>query len=140
MVDAIGNALGGLLASQKRVEASASNIANFQSAGAIDPANGPPAFDARTVIQTPLIDENGVVFGLDSEIIPKQDPTQTAFDPDSPFANEEGLINIPNVNLSEEIVNLNLAEITFKANARVIEAASELSREVTNILGNRSED
>ena len=53
-----------------------------------------------------------------SDIINKNKPFVPAFDPGSPFADENGMIGVPNVNLAEEAVNLTIAEVNFKASAR----------------------
>ena len=106
MINAIHIALSGLAASTKRVATSASNIANLTtSEGA----------------------------GVKADTIPKNTPFVPSFDPDSPFANAEGVIGVPNTNLAEEAVNISLAETTFKANLKVIEIASELQEEVVNL-------
>lgn len=129
MINTIQTALSGLLASSKRIEGSASNIANLNTTGSLsDPNNAP--YSAQTTIQETLTDGNGNGQGVTATNIPKNTPFVPAFDPDSPFANEDGIIGVPNVNLAEEAVNINLSEITFKANASIIRTASELSEEL----------
>ena len=136
MINAIQIALSGLAASSKKVEASAENIANLTTTGSIsDPDNAP--FEAKTTVQESLSDSQGGSLGVRADVIPKNTPFVPAFDPDSPFADENGVIGVPNVNLAEEAVNLSIAEITFKANLKVIEAASDLSDELLDIFDER---
>jgi len=126
MIGAISTALSGLFAASKRVEAGASNIANLTTSGALNETNGPAPYETQVTIQeaqTP---------GVKTENIPKDPGFVTAYDPNSPFADNEGLIGVPNTNLAEEAVNLKLAETAYKANFATIEAASEMSDELLN--------
>lgn len=125
MLGSISTALSGLLASSKRVEASASNIANVSTGGALDPKDGQQAYTPLDVAQ-----ETTGTGGVKADFIPRDPAFVPAFDPDSPFANEDGFIATPNVSLTEEIVNLNLAEITYKANVSVIKTSTEMSDEL----------
>lgn len=129
MSGVIGIALSGLQAATNRLNASAANIANLQTAGSLD-GKGPAPFNPLTTQQTAQGGGNGVR----SEIVPRSNPFTPSFDPDSPFADENGVIGLPNINLAEEIVNLNLAELEFKANLASIEAASQLDEELLRIF------
>lgn len=132
MIGAISTALTGLFAASKRVEASANNVANASSAGSLDPAHPRQPYQALTTVQT--ANESG---GTSATNIPKKPGFVNAYAPDSPFANEEGLVGAPNVDLTEEAVNLKIAEITYKANASVIRTASEMSDELLNMFDER---
>jgi flagellar basal-body rod protein FlgC len=131
MINAIQNALSGLAASSKRVEAASSNIANLQTEGSLETGEKAP-YSALTVEQSS--DGNG---GVKANVIPKTTPFVPAYSPDSPFANSDGLVGVPNIDLAEEAVNLKLAEHTFKANLKTIEAASQMSDELLNIFDKR---
>ncbi len=136
MINAIQIALSGLAAASKKVEAAASNIANMTTSGSLtDPDKAP--YGVLTTTQQAVTDQDGNVLGVRADIVPKNTPFIPAYDPDSPFANEDGLIGVPNVNLAGEAVNLNLAEITFKANLKVIEAASDLSEDLLRVFDDR---
>ena len=128
MINAIGIALSGLNAATQKLNATASNIANVTTSGSLEDGEQAP-YDALTTIQT--AQENG---GVRSEVVSAGRPFVPAFDPDSPFANSEGLIGAPNVDLAEEIVNLNLAELSYKANIGVLKTAEELSDELLSIF------
>ena len=60
------------------------------------------------------------------------------YSPDSPFANSEGIIGVPNVDLAEEAVNLQIARTTYKANAAVIRVTEELSDELLRVLDKKA--
>lgn len=131
MINTIQIALSGLAASSKKIEASAGNIANLNSAGSLtDPAHAP--YSAVTTVQE--TDEGG---GVKAAIIPKNTPFVPAYDPGSPFAETDGLVGVPNVNLAEEAVNITLAKTAYKANLKVIQAVSDLSRDLLGIFDDK---
>lgn len=130
MINAITTALSGLLASTKRVEASASNIANISTVGAIDANNDPAPYSAVTTIQSAITDNAGNGGGVKADIIPKNPGFVPAYDPNSPFANEDGIIGAPNVDLAEEAVNLQIATLSYKANLKTLQVAKETTEEL----------
>lgn len=121
-----------MFAATKRVEASANNIANMSSAGSLDPNSQDQPYEALTTVQT--ANEGG---GTSAYNIPKSPGIVNAYAPDSPFANSEGLVGAPNVDLAEEAVNLKIAEISYKANISVLKTASEMSDELLNTFDDR---
>lgn len=61
-------------------------------------------------------------------------PSFTAqFDPSAPFANQDGLVAAPNVDLVGEFVQLEIAKSSFIANAKVIQAYSEMTESLLDI-------
>ena len=124
MINAIGIALSGLLGASKKVAATASNVANLNTAGSLEPGGQPP-YGSLTTANT--AQNNG---GVKTEIIPKDPAFVPAYDPDSPFANSDGLIGVPNTDLAEEAVNLTLAKTAYKANLAVIKTADEMQDEL----------
>ena len=48
--------------------------------------------------------------------------------------NEAGLIDIPNVDIGEELVNLITAESNYKANAKIISTQTDLDKELIDII------
>ena len=129
MIGAIATALTGLNSASKKIEASAANIANINTVGALDEVNGQKPFSAVTTIQKAL--DTG---GVQTNIVQKDPGFVPAFDNNSPFANEEGVIGLPNVNLAEEATNLILAKNTYKANAAVIKVSADLQEDLLNTI------
>jgi len=128
MSSAISIALSGLNAATQRLNASASNIANISTAGSLDdPQNGP--YEAVTTTSKTL--DNG---GVRADIVTTNQPFIPAYDPDSPFANAQGLIGVPAVDLATEAVNAILAELAYKANLEVIDAAQENENALLDIF------
>lgn len=136
MMNTISIALSGLNAATNRVNTSASNIANMSTAGSIEDGGQAP-YDALTTRQTALSDQSGNGQGVRSDVVSAGRGFVPSYAPDSPFANSDGIIGAPNVDLAEEAVNLNLAEITYKANVSVIKTAEEMSDELLRIFDDR---
>lgn len=132
MVNSISISLSGLQAASQRLNATASNIANIQTVGSID-ENGQAPYNAIDVVQQSQNIE-GAGSGVRTEYVPRDPAFIPAFDPDSPFANADGIIGAPNIDLAQEAVNLSLAEISYKANIEMIKAAEEMSDELLDIF------
>jgi flagellar basal-body rod protein FlgC len=133
MVNAISIALSGLHAAVKKLNAGASNIANMGTVGALDDPDRAPYTPLETQ-QTALSLPDGEGAGVVSHTRAKAQPFTPAYDPDSPFANEEGLIGVPHVDLAEEAVNLKLAETSYKAGLATIKVAEEMSDELLGLF------
>lgn len=129
MIGAISTALSGLMAASKKVETSAENIANLNTSGALDANSGPAPY--QTQITTQTSNPGG---GVSAQSVPKDPGFVTAYDPNSPFANADGLIGVPNTDLAEEAVNLKTAEIAYKANLKTLETADELNKELLSMF------
>ena len=54
-------------------------------------------------------------------------------DPGAPFANQDGLVAAPNVDLANEFVQMATAKYSFTANAKVIQAYSETEKSLLDI-------
>jgi flagellar basal-body rod protein FlgC len=134
MIGAISTALSGLMAASKKADASASNIANMSSAGSLDPNSPNQPYSAVTTVQT----ANGTTGGVSATNIVKQPGFVPAYSPDSPFANEQGLVGAPNVDLTEEVVNLKLAEISYKASIKALQVAQDMAKETTRIFDKKA--
>ena len=114
MLNAIGIALSGLQAASRKVEASASNIANMQTAN----------YKPLTTALTAQSDQEGNGQGVSSRNIPKTQAFTPSYTPDSPFA------SAPDVDLAEEAVNMTLAETTYKANVAVLKTVDDMTKEM----------
>jgi flagellar basal-body rod protein FlgC len=134
MVNAINFALSGAVAATRREEVSASNIANLRSrapapgSAATEAADGTPLFRAGQVVESSV--EAGGVRARVSAI----DPTSIQqFEPDAPDANAQGVVDRPNVDLAREQTNQILAQRSFEANLKVVQAASDLEKALLDI-------
>lgn len=124
MMNVIQSALSGLFGASKKAEAAAANIANMHSTGRID-GTAPAPYQAVTTIQ-----QSRQEGGVKTEIIPKDPPFIPTYSPNSPFADNTGLVGTPAVNLVEETVNLSRAETAYKANLTILRTADDMQDEL----------
>lgn len=118
----------GLSAATRRLEASASNIANARSGGALPGADGPTVYTPRDVH---LSAQAGG--GVEASLVPSARDALLAYDPQAPFANAQGYVAMPAVELTQDMLNLAMASYDFAANLAVIRTADEMSRAVLEI-------
>lgn len=116
MINPISLGVSGLLAAAKKANAAASNIANADTTGKLD-GTGPKAYDPVSVVT-----ESVAGGGVKAVEVTRNPSFVPSYEPDSPFANPDGLVASPNVNLDEELVNLKAAEQAYKANVQSIRA------------------
>lgn len=126
MVSPLSVALSGLAVAAKRAFVSANNIVNTQSAGD-GQAGG--VFKPQTVEQISV--PQGGVRAVTRPVSPASIPVYSR---DHPAANQDGLVQMPNVSLEREIVNLKMAMISYRANLKVIETADEMAGELLDRL------
>jgi flagellar basal-body rod protein FlgC len=126
---AFPNALSGLQAATKRVVGAANNIANLNDVTALSPKAGdPPQFQPLLTTQTALA--SGGTVAQFQNVTPASVPS---FQPDSPFANADGLVAVPNVDLATEMIDSMTASTSYKANLKVIEVARQMQDQLLKI-------
>lgn len=131
MLGAINTAVSSLQVNSKKLEVSASNIANVASKGSMQ-ENGKAPYVPQTV-QQQTIESGGETIGVKAVTQAKEPAFIPSLDPDSPFADDNGVVGLPNVNLGEEFVNMKTAEISYKASAKVMETAIEMQESLLDI-------
>jgi flagellar basal-body rod protein FlgC len=130
MGDALLIAVSGLNAASLRLSTAANNIANANDTGALQPAPGQSQpFQPQQVVQqaTPA----GGTIATEAPVTPASNP---APDPNSPFANVQGLVAVPNVDTAQELVNTQVSSFSYDANLKVIETASKMQGYLLNIF------
>ena len=114
--DAIGIAATGLTTHRKWLDAVSDNLANANNVSSTDGA----AFQARYVVAQEGAEGNGVyVSGVqygDAE-------GRMVYQPDHALADAEGYVRYPDIDLSEQMGNLILAQRGYEANAAVVDRA-----------------
>jgi flagellar basal-body rod protein FlgC len=127
-------ALSGLNAASRRLQVSASNVANSQTTGALPnadgtvPAGAPVAYAPLALVQTASADG-----GVQTSVTTVTPPTTAVFDPQASFANQDGLVAAPNVDLAQEFVGQLLASYSFAANAAVLKADDRNTKTLIDI-------
>ena len=136
MVNAVSIALSGLMAQSQRLAASASNIANVSTTGVLPTVVSPASTVYRplSVSMTALMTGDNTGGGVRAEVISDPDGYSPVYDPSSVYANNEGLVAAPNVDLTREIVNLIEIKSLFKANLAVLKTHDEMMGELLDTI------
>lgn len=110
-------------AQSQRLNAVASNLANADSATS---ANG-KAYKAKQVvfsaIPTASPDASGVKV---LKVTEDNSPGRVLYDPKHPLANDKGYVTMPNVNVTEEMVNMISASRAYQNNVETMNAAKSM--------------
>ncbi|TCU71423.1 flagellar basal-body rod protein FlgC [Bradyrhizobium sp. R2.2-H] len=141
-------ATSGLSAASLRVNVAASNIANVRTTGPL-PASGGSGTSADAAssstsstypaayvpLRVDQVDQSsGAMPGGTKAAVSMVSPSYIAqSDPGAPFANQDGLVAAPNVDITREFVELAAAKYSFIANAKVIQAYSETTESLLDI-------
>jgi len=114
--DAIGIAGTGLNVHRKWLDALSDNIANINTAA---PA-GEEAFRERLVTVQAGTQSPGVYV---AGVVESEAEARLVYDPEHPYADEEGYVRYPDVDLGDQMSMLILAQRGYEANAAVVDRA-----------------
>jgi len=118
MSNAMSIAASGIQAASLRLQAAASNIVNANSDG---PADGSGAYQPVSVSQSSTQDG-----GVSASLQPVTPSTLLAYDPNSPYANVQGMVAQPNMDMATQIVDMKQAEHDFRASLMAYKASSQM--------------
>lgn len=125
MTDALSIALSGLRAQTTRLAATASNIANASTSGTVP--NADPSAPASTLYTPVTVDfSSHAGGGVSAQVRPDPNAYSVIYDPSSGYANADGLVAVPDVDLAQEAVNLLETKALYKANLSVIKTQDEM--------------
>ena len=129
-------ALSGMNAAVRRLQVSASNVANAESTGALPAANGtvaaglPKAYAPLRLVAT----ESAGGLGVQTSISTVTPPTIAISDPQAPFANQDGEVAAPNVDISQELVEQMISSYSIAANAAVMKADDGMAKTLIDTM------
>jgi flagellar basal-body rod protein FlgC len=127
-------ASSGMAAAMRRLEVSASNVANAMSDGPLPSADAsvqaqfPPAYTPKRVEQ--VASPDGGTQAVVSDVTPA---TVASFDPGAPYADANGMVATPNVNFAGEAVQQLIARYTFAMNAAVERSYERMMKSLLDI-------
>ena len=137
-------AASGLEVQKKRLEAAAQNIANSRvssTPGSIGyqiksvSSKGPEDTDFLNVFQNQLEGPESIIDGSNSanNLGPTSEIVETAkyryeYDPSHPDADENGMVQYPDVDMVREMASMVSANRLYEANLSVIEAAKQIMK------------
>ncbi|HKO88555.1 MAG TPA: flagellar basal body rod protein FlgC [Burkholderiales bacterium] len=116
-------------AQSQRLNVVASNLANVDSVADADGKTyraRQVVFQAQSVGQPNQAADNGTAGVKVAGIVEDQSPLRTVFNPQHPMANEQGYVEMPNVNVVEEMVNMIAASRSYQNNVEVMNTAKSL--------------
>jgi flagellar basal-body rod protein FlgC len=127
-------ALSGMNAAARRLQVSASNVANVASTGALPNANGSvPSGAPQAYAPLDLVQTASAGGGTQTTITTAKPSTIAVSDPTAPFANQDGLVAAPNVDLSQEVVGQMIASYSFSANAAMMKADDRMTKTLLDV-------
>lgn len=132
-----GIAQSGLIAQSQRLAGSASNVANVRSRGAIPNADGTTPAGQQQVYQPvdtvqTSVSLNGEPAGTRASYKPTNPAYNREYAPDESFADSQGFVAAPNVDLATERVSQISAAAAYKANAAVVRTEDEMLKSLYN--------
>lgn len=135
-ISAVSIAVSGMQAARARLQASAANVANIASTGAV-PGSG--SSTAKSVYQPASVNQyadpagnqpGGVAFTVSRNA---GGYVQT-YDPTSPDANSSGMVAMPNIDLAAEMINVIDAKAEYAASAKIVRAADDMQKAAIDLL------
>jgi flagellar basal-body rod protein FlgC len=124
----------GMAAQRLRVQLIASNVANSETTRTRE---GGPYRRRDAVFQTQDMGFSGALANAGvriASIQTSQEPFLTRYEPGHPDANADGVVNYPNINPVEEMVNLTEASRSYEANIAVVRSAKAMATSALGIL------
>lgn len=132
MLNVFNISASALTAQSMRLNTTASNLANADSVIAED---GQP-YRAKQVVfaarQLPNAGEGSVGVKV-NQIVESAAPMRMVYEPHNPVANAEGYVEMPNVNVVEEMVNMISASRSYQNNVEVMSTARTLLQRTLQI-------
>ncbi len=127
----------GMAAQRTRLNIVASNLANAQTTRTAE--GGPykrkdPVFEAVALPeQDPELGQNVQAVEV-TRIVQDTSQGKMVYDPDHPDANAEGYVQLPNVEVVEEMVNMLSATRSYSANASVLQSIKQMARRAIDLI------
>ncbi len=135
LISGIDVSASALTAQKTRLDVVAQNIANAQTTRT---ASGGPYQRQVVSFETELLRSQGAEgSSLQSvrvaQVTTDHTPGQQVYNPQHPDAGADGMVTMPNVNLSQEMVDLITASRTYEANLSVVKNARQMAMRTLDI-------
>ncbi|MEK7423648.1 MAG: flagellar basal body rod C-terminal domain-containing protein [Actinomycetota bacterium] len=126
----LGVATSGMGAYKTWLNAVADNVANMNNVVRTDEA----AFRERFVTVEPVVGSDGVGDGVRVSGVQFGDPNgHVSYEPNHPYADENGMVRRSSVELTDQMVYMQLAQRGYQANVRSFESAKEAYESILSI-------
>ena len=130
------NVSGSAMSAQSvRLNVTASNLANAQSVSNSVGTTYRARHPVFAAVQADVLEQaGGLQDGLSPSrgvqvlgIVESDAPPDLRYEPDHPYADEQGYVAYPNVNVVEEMANMISASRSFQVNVQTMQAAREMA-------------
>ena len=106
-----------------RLNTVASNLANADSATS---ANGQP-YKAKQVVFSAVPYGSALSSGVNvQKVVEDSSPARMVHNPESPLADQDGFVAMPNVNVTQEMVNMISTSRAYQTNVETMNAAKAM--------------
>jgi flagellar basal-body rod protein FlgC len=130
MFSTLGVATSGMGAYKTWLNAVADNVANMNNVT----RTSDPAFQERFVVVEPQGTPDGTGEGVRvAGVLFGDENGRVAYEPDHPYADENGLVRRPDIDLGEQMVYMQLAQRGYQANVKSFESAREAYETILSI-------
>ena len=120
-------AISGLKAQGKQMEVISSNVANARTS---DAGKGEPYRRLEATFKS-----DGDLGGVElDKILPDMGDFLRVYDPGNPQADGDGYVAMPNINLPDEMINLNIATRVYQANVAVLKRYQRMVENTLELL------
>ncbi len=120
-------AISGIRAQGRQMKAISSNVANARTS---DAGNGEPYRRLEATFKTDD-DLGGVEI---DQIVTDMSEFLKVLDPGNPMADQNGYVSMPNVNLPDEMINMNIATKMYQANIAVLKRYQQMLETTLELL------
>jgi flagellar basal-body rod protein FlgC len=122
-------AASGMAAASLRLDVSAGNVANALTTGPLPTATGSNAASYPKAYVPLRVDQVVAAGGGTAATVQPLAPSSVpGFDPGAPYADPNGMVAAPNVDLANEAVQQILARYSFAMNAAVVRADEKMTK------------
>ena len=129
MFGAVDIAISGMRAHSASMSAIYANVANART---VDSGNGEPYRRVEAVLKQ-QVDE--AISGVEVDrMMTDTRPFQEIYDPGHPYANAQGYVRMPNVNIPQEMISLTVATRAYQANAAVLRRYQQIADSALELL------
>jgi len=118
LFDAIGIAGTGVTVYRKWLDAVSDNLANINDATSTSSA----AYQEEYIIAQTAADGRGAQVG---GVVLGNPAGRLVYEPDNPLADKEGYVRYPDINMSEQMGHLIMAQRGYEANLAVVDRAKD---------------
>lgn len=132
--DSININTSGLSLERIKLDSISTNIANVNTTRTEE---GGPYKRKQVTFQESLKRENNKLdyksYGVKTTGIEEDTETKMVYQPEHPDANEDGYLEMPNVNLSDEMIDMMNTLRTYEANASAFESSKNMLKKALEI-------